>query len=204
MLFDRTEHEPEEYDPEEEFRDPDSDSLTIPDVSRERGESTAESTSVSIPDVSTAETDVPGELLEHFWSLVLVLNAAILAASLGLLFLFFEGRTTRSLALLAGATTLSVFAYRRYRAYEAMEVDDGKPEAAEDGSEVADGTEADDGTGTEDGAESETEAKPDDVTKSDPGDAATDASTNTGGRPDAAPDTETDATTSADGDEGTT
>lgn len=199
MLFDRTEHEPEEYDPEEEFRDPDSDSLTIPDVSREREESTSESTEVPIPEASTAEMDVPGELLEHFWSLVLVLNAAILAASLGLLFLFFEGSSSRSLALLAGATLLSAFAYRRYRAYEAMDIDDGQPVAAEDGSG------GNDGVGTEDETEPGIEAEPEDGTGAETDDVPTDPSVNTSDRTDAASDaeTETDAAASADADEGT-
>ncbi|MFC4544388.1 hypothetical protein ACFO5R_20880 [Halosolutus amylolyticus] len=181
MLFDRTEHEPEEYDPEEEFRDPDSDSLTIPDVTREREEPTDESTSVPIPEVSTGETDVPGELLEHFWGLVLVLNAAVLVASLGLLFLLFEGRTTRSLALLAAGAVLSVFAYRRYRVYEASAIGDGQSGTSEtgtegdDGPEPADGAAPDDGPGSDASPESETGTKPgaSEADRGDPGSADT-------------------------------
>lgn len=132
MVFDRTEHEPEEYDPEAEFRDPDSDSLTIPDVSRETEKPTPDSPSVAIPEVTVDETDVPGELLEQFWALVLVLNVAIFAAALGFLFVVFGRNTTHSIVLLAGAGILFGFAYRRYRAYEALDIDDERSESTDE------------------------------------------------------------------------
>lgn len=99
MVFERTEHEPEEYDPEAELRDPESDSLTIPEV-------------------TTAETDVPPEVLKAFWVVVLLVNGAVLALSLGALVLVFEGDVTRGGALLAVGIMLfgsATYRYRRYR-----------------------------------------------------------------------------------------
>lgn len=123
MPVDGSEHEPdepEEYDPEAEFRDPDSDSLTIPDIDAEP-ESEPESLeqTVRVPEVSTAETDVPADLAETFWALVLVINVAVFALALGALFLLFEENATYGGWLIAGGFVLVAFAVRRYRAYDA-------------------------------------------------------------------------------------
>jgi hypothetical protein len=123
--FDRTDHEPEEWDPEAEYTDPDSDSLTIPRVSTEDAGSTLRtefqeefgSTAESEED-STAETDVSSDLLQAFWTIVLVANGAILALSLGGIFLLFEGASTHAFALVVGGVVLSGFAVRRYRTYQ--------------------------------------------------------------------------------------
>ncbi|WP_152422184.1 DUF7322 domain-containing protein [Natrialba asiatica] len=117
----------EEWDPEAEFTDPESDSLTIPAVETEDAGSTLrddlaadhELDSIPIPEVSTTETDVPSELLNIFWGLVLVINAAVLALSLGLLFLLFDGVSTHGVGLVVGGVVLFGFAYRRYRSYQA-------------------------------------------------------------------------------------
>lgn len=101
MVFERTEHEPEEYDPEEDLHDPESDSLTIPDV--------------SIPEVETTETDVPSEIQAGFWIIVLTLNAAFLTGSLGILLLAFGYDPTYGVVLLVGGVVLLVLAGRRYR-----------------------------------------------------------------------------------------
>ncbi|AGB36683.1 DUF7322 domain-containing protein [Natronococcus occultus] len=139
MVFDRSEHEPEEWDPEEELDDPDSDSLTIPKVSTEdagsglgsdlRSEfgSEIETDADGVP----AETDVPSELLQTFWAVVLVVNAAVLALSLGILFLLFEGPSTNSVGLIVGGIILFGFAGYRYRSYRASESDDGASTGAE-------------------------------------------------------------------------
>lgn len=149
MLFEESEHEPDEYDPEAEFRDPDSDSLTIPEVSREESPS-ATGPEVSIPEVSTEtdQLDAPSELLTHFWALVLVLNGAILAVALAVLFATFEGSTTRSVGLLGVGVVLFGFAYRRYRAYQTLDLhaDDAEPDesgSAADTSSDSDSTHSD-------------------------------------------------------------
>jgi len=126
VVFDRTENEPEEWDPEEEFYDPDSDGLTIPQVTTDDdSDDEAESTTaVDIPNVSTDETDVPGDVLQAFWALVLVINAALFVVSLGALLLLFEGDVTRGGVLVAAGTVLFGLAGRRYRSFRA-DSDDG-------------------------------------------------------------------------------
>lgn len=135
MVFDRSEHEPEEWDPEEEFTDPDSDSLTIPRVSTEDAGSDLgsdlRSEFESSADSETAvEADVPSDLLQAFWSIVLVVNAAVLVFSLGVLFLLFDGPSTNGLVLLVGGLVLFGFAVYRYRSYRATARDD--PPTADD------------------------------------------------------------------------
>ena len=118
MVFDRSEHEPEEYDPEANFEDPESDSITIPQV-----------TPPNDPTPDVAETlvpsgeDAPRELAKAFWTIVLVLNAAILAVSVGAMISFFWGDLTRGGALIVGGMALFALAYRRYRAFEAADTE---------------------------------------------------------------------------------
>ncbi|MFP8889115.1 hypothetical protein ACLI4U_05025 [Natrialbaceae archaeon A-CW2] len=96
MDFEPSEHEPDEYDPEAEFRDPTSDSLTIPDVSENAG-------------------DTDPQLTTQFWVLVMVIKAALIALSLGTLFLIFQTNQRAGWLFLGGGLLLSIFALRRYR-----------------------------------------------------------------------------------------
>lgn len=158
MVFDRSEHEPEEWDPEEEFTDPDSDSLTIPRVSTEDAGSDLGSDLRSEFESPTdseeaVETDVSSDLLQAFWSIVLVVNAAVLAFSLGVLFLLFDGPSTNGFALVAGGLVLSGFAVYRYRSYRATNRED--PPTADNG---ASGSDAD--TDTAPSAPGETASEP--------------------------------------------
>ncbi|MFC4248801.1 hypothetical protein ACFOZ7_18035 [Natribaculum luteum] len=141
MVFEPTEHEPEEYDPEEDLHDPETDSLTIPKVDP-----------VEPPEVSTAETDVPSDVLQTFWALVLVLNAAILAVTLGAMLLYFRGETTVGGSLVAGGCLLFAFSVRRYRSYQTA--DDETPTVST----------ASDATETDSGAQSGEDATPDETT----------------------------------------
>ncbi|ELY61583.1 DUF7322 domain-containing protein [Natronolimnohabitans innermongolicus] len=128
---DEVEDEPQselgEYDPEAEFRDPDSDTLTIPEVPTEKAGSTLredirsemdsdeEDDSTSSSEVPTPGTDVHPELAKQFWALVLVLNFAVLAYALAAMFLFIEGEPTYAAYLLAAGFALTGFLIRRYR-----------------------------------------------------------------------------------------
>lgn len=154
MVADRSEHEPDEYDPEAEFRDPDSDSITIPRVSTEDAGSTLrddlrserDDDATGTPDIATGDTDVSADLLKDFWALVLVLNAAILSVALGLLFLFFEGATYGAYLLGAGLV-LAGFAVRRYRTARRRNdsdptVHDTDPDASDESLEERDDDEA--------------------------------------------------------------
>ncbi|ADD05996.1 uncharacterized protein Nmag_2435 [Natrialba magadii ATCC 43099] len=147
---------PGEWDPEASYRDSSADSLTIPRVETEDAGSTFmsdfksehehehehefEADSVTIPEVSTAESDVPKELLKLFWGIVLVLNAAILAVALGLLFIIFEGVSQMALTLIAGGLVLFGFAYYRYRSYRNQE----NEFTVEDADELSEGDDDDD------------------------------------------------------------
>ncbi|WP_254767683.1 DUF7322 domain-containing protein [Salinilacihabitans rarus] len=117
MDFEPSEHEPDEYDPEAELRDPESDTITIPEV-------------------STDETDVSGDLLTEFWALVLVVNAALLATSLGALFLVFEADLYTGGGLLAGGLVLFGFAIRRYRSFETPDDGENDGDAGGDSTET--------------------------------------------------------------------
>ncbi|WP_339103980.1 hypothetical protein [Haloterrigena salinisoli] len=132
---------PDEYDPEAEFHDPESDSLTIPQVSSEdaggglwsdlRDELEDEETTE--PTNSTEEVDVPPELLRTFWALVLIINVALLAYALGVLFLIFEGATRTSGGFLVIGLVCTAFAVRRYRNYQRTSDatdDESTPEAS--------------------------------------------------------------------------
>ena len=94
-----SEHEPDEWDPEAEFRDPDSDSITIPEV-------------------STPASEVPKEVARPFWTIVLVLNVAIFFVSLGPMLLYFRGDVEIGLSLIAAGLVLFAMAYRRYRRFQ--------------------------------------------------------------------------------------
>ncbi|WP_174811766.1 DUF7322 domain-containing protein [Salinadaptatus halalkaliphilus] len=125
MVFDRTEHEPDEDDPEADFRDPDSDSLTIPRVETEDAGSGLgselreefESEAKTGLEEMGEESDVPPALLKTFWAVVLVVNGAVLAFALGLMLILFQGDLSRGGALIVGGGVLLAFAARRYRGY---------------------------------------------------------------------------------------
>lgn len=115
MLDERSDHEPDEYDPEADLYDDDSDSMTIPQV--------------DIPEVRTSEADAPPELVRQFWALVLVINAALFAGSLGVMLLYFRNDVFRGGLLLVGAVVLSVLAAVRYRSARSV-LDEDDPETA--------------------------------------------------------------------------
>ncbi len=128
MVFERSENEPDEYDPEAEFEDPESDSITIPDVTPEEPDNpTVSAPEVSIPEVSTDETDVPKAVFQHFWAIVVAVNAALLAFSLGAMLFFIQGMTTTGGVLAVGGLVLFGLAYRRYRAFQSQEPLDSEP-----------------------------------------------------------------------------
>ncbi|WP_049890532.1 DUF7322 domain-containing protein [Natrinema versiforme] len=150
MVFDPFEDESEDWepddpydDPEDAFEDPDDDSLTIPSVDTEdlAAEADEESSpnSVDVPAVTTDETEAPNDLLEAFWVLIIVINGALLALALGVLFLLFEGDTTTGGWLLVIGLVLSGFAARRYWQYQhtAFETDPPTDSEPTDESETA-------------------------------------------------------------------
>ncbi|WP_312909658.1 DUF7322 domain-containing protein [Natronosalvus caseinilyticus] len=99
MDLEPSDHEPEEFDPESDLYDPDSDSLTIPRV-------------------ETDASDADPKLVTMFWALVLVVKASILATALGILLLAFDVMPQFGLAALAAGLVLAGFAVYRYRTFD--------------------------------------------------------------------------------------
>lgn len=107
--------EPDEWDPEVDQHDPDADGLTIPSV-------------------STAESDAPAEVKKTFWIVTLVVNVAILFVSVGPMLIYFRGWTRNGLVLIAAGLVLFGLAYRRYRSFmaDAPDETDGPPNGGGD------------------------------------------------------------------------
>lgn len=108
--------EPDEWDPEADQHDPTADGLTIPSV-------------------STAESEAPAEVRQTFWIVTLVVNAAILFVSVGPMLIYFQGWTRRGLALIVAGLVLFGLAYRRYRTFMENAPDEegeGQPERPAD------------------------------------------------------------------------
>ncbi|WP_255192027.1 DUF7322 domain-containing protein [Natronobeatus ordinarius] len=135
MVFERTEHEPEEHDPEADFHDPDSDSLTIPRV---------EPPAVREPGADLGGGDVPADVVQTFWIVVIVVNAAVLAVSLGVMLVAFRGDTGTGGGLVVGGLVLFGLAYRRYRAFRHRQSTDAERDWGGDDTEPADAESADD------------------------------------------------------------
>ncbi len=106
-LDERSEHEPDEPD-----LGPD-----IPDVTPDEPDFGPELPDVSPPsDGFFGPKDAPKELLGAFWKLVLLFNVGLLAASLGAMFLVFEGRLRLGGGLLVVgllAIARGIYQYRR-------------------------------------------------------------------------------------------
>lgn len=131
MPFERSEHEPEEYDPESELRDPDADGPTIPEVGRPG----VDAPSVEIPSVDTDEIDVPGPIQRDFWLLVVVLKVAVPLSAAGVMLFAFEyDRSYWLPCLLAGLAlfALSARRYARFRELVERTHDESAGQAPED------------------------------------------------------------------------
>lgn len=113
MDLEQSEHEPEEYDPEEEFHDPDSESLTIP----------------SAPEIDASGEDLPANVRVGFWLIVATLKVAILAVSVGALVLVLGDWSRVGLAGLVGGLLLFALAGRRFRSVQRT-IDDNELDTA--------------------------------------------------------------------------
>lgn len=126
----------------------------------------------------TPESDVDPETHRTFWRLVVVIDVALLALTVGPMLIYFEGDWRRGLAMVSLGLVVSVYGLRTYRGYMAEDAgnqDASDPENAEkegaidpeeggknDGSDANDAgaddvadpedAETDDDSGTDDGA----------------------------------------------------
>ncbi|USZ70369.1 DUF7322 domain-containing protein [Natronosalvus halobius] len=148
MDLEPSDHEPEEFDPESDLYDPDSDSLTIPRV-------------------ETDASDADPKLVTMFWALVLVVKASILTTALGILLLAFDVMPQFGLAALAAGVVLAGFAVYRYRTFDPSAVSSDDSDSSDDNDGNDDGDSKDDGNGddaSEDPANTDVERIADDPT----------------------------------------
>lgn len=102
---------------------------------------------VDVPEVdasSSLTAEGAGRIARLFWRLVVVLDVGLLAVSVGLMFVYFEGNWLRGLALSGfGVAVLAYGAvrYRRYRADAADGVDGPGDEGESPVDEAEDGPE---------------------------------------------------------------
>ena len=96
--WDRSEYEPDEWDPEADQHDATTGGLTIPSV-------------------DTDESDAPKTVVRTFWAVVIVVNVAVFFVALGPMLIFFLGEYRYGLVLIAAGIVLFGFAYVRYRRF---------------------------------------------------------------------------------------
>lgn len=74
---------------------------------------------VDIPEAPDfSEVDVPPELRQTFWLIVVMANVGLLATSLGVMLIAFDGQFRRGALAFAIGMLALVFGYRRYRNYQ--------------------------------------------------------------------------------------
>lgn len=120
--------EPEEFDPQELGPD-------IPEA----------------PDLT--EVEASSEVRQRFWALVAVFNVALLATSIGVMFIGFQGEWTLGGQLTLAGLVLLAFGYYRYRQTKAAlaEKDGDDVSAKEDEDHAPDGESRDSASGNGDG-----------------------------------------------------
>ncbi|GAA0660366.1 hypothetical protein ACFQDG_15720 [Natronoarchaeum mannanilyticum] len=106
MFDEPADEEPDEVAPEEEldFDVVDSESTLPPEIPQ-------------APEPPPA-SEASEELQKMFWSVVVLLNLAILAASLGVMYIIFRGRLQLGGGLILVGLLGGLHAYRIYRRYE--------------------------------------------------------------------------------------
>lgn len=77
--------------------------------------------SVDVPSVDVDYEDVPSELLRYFWLLVIIANAAVLAFSLGAMYVGFRGNWDLGGRLLIASGLLAILGWRVYGRFERPE-----------------------------------------------------------------------------------
>lgn len=105
VLNERSEYEPDEPDPGAEAENVEFDVTSGEDLV------------ASLPD----ESDVSPELVKLFWSIVLIVNGAVLAVSLGPMLIYFRGMWTWGGGLVILGVIGFLSAYLRYRRYRAAD-----------------------------------------------------------------------------------
>ena len=102
-FLESSEHEPAEPDPEADLPNPEEE---------------------LVPEIETAESDVPRDLLRTFWLLVLVVNVGVFAVALGIIWLVFVRDVVTSVGLALVGVVLLGGAYRHYRQFRLEDPED--------------------------------------------------------------------------------
>lgn len=111
--FEPSEHEPTETDPEADLYDPDTDSLTIPQV-------------------DTDPSDADPELSKNFWAIVLLTKGAAITLPFGVLSLLTGSYTQIGHPAFVVGLVLAVSAFYRFKTFDPSSVgDDGDGDGAE-------------------------------------------------------------------------
>lgn len=122
----RSEHEPDEPD-----LGPDPPDVTPDEPDLGPG---ASDVSPSVDGFFGPE-DAPKALLSAFWKLVLLFNVGLLAASLGAMFLVFEGRAYLGGGLLVAGLLAIARGLHRYRRIDPRTLGESEGERADDGND---------------------------------------------------------------------
>ena len=126
--------------------------------------------SVRIPEApspgSTADIDAPADLQRKFWILVLAFNAALLAGSLGALYVIFRGDWYLGGRLLAAGGICFLYGLYRLRTWHLPRRDGSKAAAAsdDDGAPNSDDVESDPDGDADEPGDDDTEASEGDWT----------------------------------------
>jgi hypothetical protein len=90
-------------------------------------------------DSLTPPEDVDPEIRRTFWQLVVVVDVALLALSLGPMFIYFEGDVRRGLLLIAFGVAVSAYGVRKYRNYRAGRDDADEASDSDSATPASDG-----------------------------------------------------------------
>lgn len=94
--------------------------------------------SVDVPQVAEdnenadMDSDVPQDLFVTFWGLVVTLNLALFATSLGLMLVYFRGQLRLGGGLFALGVLAFAYAYYKYRRYRDRNAEDGDRKESSD------------------------------------------------------------------------
>ena len=120
--FEPSEHEPEEVNPEDDLYDPNTDSLTIPQV-------------------ETDPSEAHPAVRKNFWAIVVLIKFAVLTAPLGITLIVFESNFDWGLPLVIIGGFLAASALYRYVTFDPSSVhgdSDGDGDSADPGSDATD------------------------------------------------------------------
>lgn len=116
----------EDPEPDPPSLGPETPSVDVPEVD------------VYTPDTLTPGEDVDRETYRLFWRLVIVFDVALLALSLGPMFVYFRGNWRRGLTLFVFGALVFAYGVARYREFRRSDEDGADDDASDAGETTAD------------------------------------------------------------------